>query len=180
MVDGERLFGNEMCLPAGPLREPVSRLKSVQHVVVNGPIERETSHPALQHASEMTVEPTFLINILSGEKKPFRGAPFNMGTTIHGITGIGNPDRFFGLLAKLPYKLQQHDFPDHHPFTEQDFEGLAKDERQPIVMTEKDAVKCQSFARPNFWYLEIKAVLPEEFQQQLLEEIRQLCEQYKN
>ena len=180
VVDGERLFGNEMCIPAGPLREPVSRLNKVQYVVINGPMHQDTDLPALQKAASMSLEPTFLINLLSKEKKPFRGAPFNIGATIHAVTGVGNPKRFFEALSKLPYKLERHDFPDHHPFTAQDFENLGIDERQPIVMTEKDAVKCKRFAKPNFWFLAITTKLPDAFQQSVLSDIKQLCAERKN
>jgi tetraacyldisaccharide 4'-kinase len=180
VIDGERLFGNGMCLPAGPLREPISRLDNMKYVVVNGDTNQDSTLPVLQRAAVMTLEPTFLINLLSKEKKPFRGAPFNIGTTIHAVSGIGNPSRFYESLGKLPYKLEQHDFPDHHPFTKQDFDGLGVDDHQPIIMTEKDAVKCKEFAKPNFWYLSANTKLPEDFLNKLVAEIKQLCAERKN
>ena len=179
VVDGERLFGNGMCLPAGPLREPVSRLQSVAHVVVNGQTDRDKLPPELQHASSMRLQPTYLVSMESGEKKPFRGAPFNIGTTIHAVTGIGNPDRFFNVLATLPYTVERHDFPDHHPFTEEDLAALDIDPRHPVVMTEKDAVKCEQFAGPNFWYLAVEVDLSEGLMARLVEEIQQLVAQRK-
>ncbi|MBT8147279.1 MAG: tetraacyldisaccharide 4'-kinase, partial [Gammaproteobacteria bacterium] len=179
VVDGERLFGNGWCLPAGPLREPVSRLDSVPYIVVNGKWNVQESPTELQRAYQMSLKPTYLVNLLSGEKKPFRGAPFNMGTKVHAVTGIGNPNRFFDLLAVLPYEIERHDFPDHHPFSEQDFKALNIDQRQPVVMTEKDAVKCQQFASANFWYLAVEVELPDELLHELLSDIQRLAEQRK-
>jgi len=180
VVDGERLFGNEMCIPAGPLREPISRLDNIPYIVINGSLQQDSIFPVLKKAAAMSLEPAYLVNLLSKKKKPFRGAPFNIGTTIHAVTGIGNPNRFFESLAKLPYKLERHDFPDHHPFTKQDFDSLAVDDHKPIIMTEKDAVKCQGFAKPNFWYLSVNTKLPDEFLQSLLNEIKQLCTERKS
>jgi len=174
VVDGERLFGNGWCLPAGPLREPVTRLRSVPYLVINGERKEGETPAELERAYTMSMQPTYLTNLQSGEKKPFRSAPFNIGTSVHAVTGIGNPNRFFNLLSTLPYEVLRHDFPDHHPFTKEDFEALAIDERQPIVMTEKDAVKCQEFAAANFWYLTVEVELPDELLQKLLNDIQQL------
>jgi tetraacyldisaccharide 4'-kinase len=172
VVDGQRLFGNGFCLPAGPLREPVSRLRRVQHVVITDEPEQQARDPRLQHAVTMYNRPRFLINLVSGEKKPFNGAPFKLGTTVHAVSGIGNPDRFAKLLDKLPYPLQRHDFPDHHGFSETDLASIG--EHQPIVMTEKDAVKCRRFAKAIYWYLATETQLPGEFIQQLTGEVRAL------
>ena len=179
VVDGERLFGNGWCLPAGPLREPISRLGSIPYIVINGEREGGESSAELDRAFAMSLKPTYLVNLLSGEKKPFRGAPFNIGTTVHAVTGIGNPNRFFSVLSSLPYEVMRHDFPDHHPFSKADFEALNVDGRQPIVMTEKDAVKCRQFAASNFWYLAVEVELSDELLQKLLNDIRQLVEQRK-
>lgn len=179
VVDGERLFGNRWCLPAGPLREPVSRLDSVSFVVVNGSAKEVNSIPGSHKVYQMELKPAYLVNLLSGEKKPFRGAPFNIGTNVHAVTGIGNPNRFFNLLSTLPYEITRHDFPDHHPFSEKDFKALEIDERQPIVMTEKDAVKCEPFAAANFWYLTVEVDLPEELVGKLIAEMVNLMKQRK-
>ena len=73
-----------------------------------------------------------------------------MGAKLQTVSGLGNPQRFYQLLAELPYTFETHSFVDHHWFTEQDFEGF--DSIQPIVMTEKDAVKVADFAEKNYWY----------------------------
>lgn len=109
----------------------------------------------------LRAEPDCFINLLSAEKRPYEGAPFKMGAKLQAVSGLGNPQRFYQLLAELPYTFEAHSFVDHHWFTEQDFEGF--DSIQPIVMTEKDAVKVADFAEKNYWYLTIKVKLPDRF-----------------
>ena len=177
VVDGTRMFGNGQCLPAGPLREPVSRLGQVEHIVINGAQPVTDRHPVLERAVTMQYLPRFLVNQVTGEKKPFNGAPFHIGSTIHAVSGIGNPKRFYDMLSKLPYQLAPHEFPDHHGFNEADLQSI--DEHQPIVMTEKDAVKCRNFAKPNYWYLSIEVKLPPEFIESVVREIQAKCASYK-
>lgn len=172
VVDGQRLFSNGFCLPAGPLRESVSRLNEVQHIVVNGEPAREISQ--LSSASTMRLEPRFLVNLLSGEKRPFAGAPFNMGNTLQAVSALGNPQRFYDLLERLPYQVETFSFPDHHNFTAEDFEQRGIDEHQPVVMTEKDAVKCRQFAKNNFWYLSVEVNLESQFVERLIADIRKV------
>ncbi|PCH58259.1 MAG: tetraacyldisaccharide 4'-kinase [SAR86 cluster bacterium] len=178
VVDAQRLFSNGFCLPAGPLRERVSRLKTVDHIMINGelaqPLETIEVLKNAASLSSMQMKPSYFINLKTGERKPFGGAPFNIGTKLQAVTGIGNPQRFFDLLAKLPYQLETNVFPDHHRFTLQDFENEAIDASQPVVMTEKDAVKCQTFARSNFWYLQAKAHVDSEFLQRITEQVENL------
>ena len=119
VVDGQRLFSNGFCLPAGPLRESMNRLKEAQHIVVNGEPAREI--PQLAGASKMQLEPRSLVNMVSGEKRPFAGAPFNMGNRLQAVSALGNPERFYALLERLPYQLETFTFPDHHNFTAADF-----------------------------------------------------------
>lgn len=161
VIDGQRLFGNGFCLPAGPLRERAGRLQSVDFIVVNGtPVKSLT---ALEQASIMQVEPRFLMNLKTGERRPLAGAPFSMGNVVQAVAAIGNPERFFQALQALPYQIERCPFPDHHSFSESDFDSGKLDPLQPIVMTEKDAVKCQAFARPNFWALTIEVELENTF-----------------
>lgn len=172
VVDGQRLFSNGFCLPAGPLREPMSRLNEVQHIVVNGESAREI--PQLAAASTMQLEPRALVNLVSGEKRPFTGAPFNMGNKLQAVSALGNPQRFYSLLERLPYQVETFSFPDHHNFSADDFEQQGIDAHQPVVMTEKDAVKCRQFAKSNFWYLSVEVNLESQFVERLIEDIRQL------
>lgn len=172
VVDGQRLFSNGFCLPAGPLREPVNRLTEVSYVVVNG----DASHavPQLAEASTMSLEPRFLINLVNGEKRPFAGAPFNMGNTLQAVSALGNPERFYNLLERLPYQMETFSFPDHHSFKATDFEQRGIDAHQPVVMTEKDAVKCRQFAKNNFWYLSVEVNLESQFVEAVIADLRKI------
>ena len=172
VVDGQRLFSNGFCLPAGPLRESMNRLKEAQHIVVNGEPAREILQ--LAGAIKMQLEPRSLVNMVSGEKRPFAGAPFNMGSRLQAVSALGNPQRFYALLERLPYQVEIFSFPDHHRFTADDFEQEGIDMHQPVVMTEKDAVKCRQFAKNNFWYLSVEVNLESQLFERLTEDIRRV------
>lgn len=172
VVDGSRLFGNGLPLPAGPLREPRRRLHEVDFVIVNGEPAEELELPVPPY--QATMEPHSLINLASGEERSFAGAPFHVGHTLQLISGIGNPERFYSLMEILPYPVARIEFPDHHKFSAEDFEGERVDLHQPIVMTEKDAVKCRRFATANFWALRADMKLPPAFVKDLLKRIRQV------
>jgi len=158
IVDSQRLFGNKYCLPAGPLREPLSRLKSVDFIVHNGSeTPSEFTMTTTQCQAINLTDPT-----LKRELSSFHSQ------TVHSIAGIGNPKRFFKQLTEQGITLIPHEFPDHHPYSEADLEfndGLE------ILMTEKDAVKCQLFANKNMWYIPIKATISGKLDQHLLNKI---------
>lgn len=150
VIDGQRRFGNGHCLPAGPLREPVSRLKTVDFVV--------SKYMASRHEYKMEYSYGDLISLTD----PTKTIPISSfsGESVHAIAGIGNSDRYFSYIRNQKIKLIMHDFPDHHPFSADDIkfnDGL------PVVMTEKDAVKCAAYATAQHWYLPITATLPESF-----------------
>lgn len=142
-----RRFGNGFMLPAGPLREPAGRLRSVDAVVVNGAAWLEGHN---QFA--MTLKGSTFRNLESPERyapaKEFRGRQ------VHAVAGIGNPRRFFDHLRELGLEVVEHPFPDHHAFTVADLDIPGA---EAIVMTEKDAVKCASFATPLCWMLPVAA-----------------------
>ncbi|MED5530625.1 MAG: tetraacyldisaccharide 4'-kinase [Pseudomonadota bacterium] len=161
VIDGKRLFANGFCFPAGPLREPIKRLTEVDFIVINGKTSEQSG--MLQSAAEMIVEPKFLVNLLTEEKRPFSGAPFNMGSVVQAVSAIGNPQRFYDLLDELPYRMKKFSFPDHFLYSEEDFLSMDLDHHQPIVMTEKDAIKCRGFAQSNYWYLLTEVSLPQSF-----------------
>jgi tetraacyldisaccharide 4'-kinase len=156
VIDGERRFGNGYCLPVGPLREPPERVKSVDLVVVNTPKELLEGEYAMQCQGD------YLINLLSGKRQPLSALA---GKACHAIAGIGNPKRFFDQLGKAGLVCQNHAFPDHHAFTAAD---LHFKDSLPLIMTEKDAVKCAGFALTDAWYLPIAAALPDTFAAQFL------------
>lgn len=161
VIDGRRLFGNGLCLPAGPLREPISRLNEVDFIVING--ESSESHDVLNQAHMIEIRSVAMTNLVNGDKRPVSGAPFNIGNTIQAVAAIGNPERFFNSLETLPYPLQRFEYPDHYEFQPSDFSEDVFDANQPIVMTEKDAVKCRDFATSNMWSVQIEVDLPPAF-----------------
>ena len=107
--------------------------------------------------------PRSFVNLSTKEVKPFSGAPFNIGNRIQAITAIANPNRFFETLEDLPYPLERINYPDHYEFSSDDFVSEKIDEHQPVVMTEKDAVKCGGFANNNFWMLTTNTKLDDAF-----------------
>ena len=150
VIDGVRRFGSGFLLPAGPLREPVSRLKSVDMVVVNG----------LGNANEyqMKVKPGRAVSLndafIERDLTEFRGR------AIHAVAGIGHPDRFFQLLQQAGIRVEEHAFPDHHPYRHSDVDF---GDDKAIIMTRKDAVKCRSLGLENAWFVPITVEMPGNF-----------------
>jgi tetraacyldisaccharide 4'-kinase len=149
VVDGERRFGNGWLLPAGPLREPVRRLASVDAVVVNG----GNGLPELRVPQyRMGLKGETFHNLLN---PGFRASAADLrGRALHVIAGIGNPQRFFARLQQAGLEFRAHPFPDHFRFGADDLAFAGDD---VVLMTEKDAVKCSEFARENWWYLPVEA-----------------------
>jgi tetraacyldisaccharide 4'-kinase len=156
VIDGERRFGNGYCLPAGPLREPIARLSSADFVVVNGN-KAEDNEFSMQLVGDMA------INLSTGELRPLQAF---REIRCHALAGIGNPERFFKLLESAGLLCTTHSFPDHCQFQQHDIEF---GDNKPVLMTEKDAVKCTDFAGENHWYVPVKAVPEPDFGQQLLD-----------
>ena len=175
VTDPVRGFGNGLCMPAGPLREPISRLQQVDAVVLNG--EARTDHPLLSHSFRMELKPNALVNLSTSERRPLGGAPFKIGTTIEAVAGLGNPDRFFKLLEHLPYPIQAHSFPDHYNYRSEDFRSGAFSQNNPIVMTEKDGIKCESFADSRFWFLDVEVQVDSDLLTQVSEHARHFFDQ---
>jgi tetraacyldisaccharide 4'-kinase len=150
VIDGVRRFGNGLCLPAGPLREPVKRLMRADLVVVNG-LGNRGEYP-------MTMRLGSVRELQGGEA--VRDLHSFRGQSVHAVAGIGNPQRFFAALRQAGLRLEEHVFPDHHPFTPAE---LAFGDGRPIIMTEKDAVKCRGFGMRNCWYAPVTIEMPREF-----------------
>lgn len=146
VVDGDRRFGNGRCLPAGPLREPVSRARSCDLVVSNGCCD------GYEYSFEVVAEDA--VSLCSDTIR--RPLQHFKGRCVHAVAGLGNPARFFRMLESAGIRFLRHVFPDHHSYTEADLE-FGDDE--PILMTEKDALKCKLFVDRDIWYLPI-IVLP--------------------
>jgi tetraacyldisaccharide 4'-kinase len=146
LIDAVRGLGNGRCLPAGPLREPQARLQSVDAVLFNG---------ASADSAEgfgFTLQPTALVNVASGERQSL--GVFAPGQAVHAVAGIGNPQRFFRTLEALNWRPIAHAFADHATYSAASLEFSPS---LPLLMTEKDAVKCRAFAQPDWWYLAVDA-----------------------
>lgn len=146
LIDAVRGLGNGRCLPAGPLREPQARLQSVDAVLFNG---------ASADSAEgfgFTLQPTALVNVASGERQSLD--VFAPGQAMHAVAGIGNPQRFFRTLEALNWRPIAHAFADHATYSAASLEFSPS---LPLLMTEKDAVKCRAFAQPDWWYLAVDA-----------------------
>jgi tetraacyldisaccharide 4'-kinase len=170
VIDGTRGLGNGRLLPAGPLREPPERLRSVDYVVING--EGAPLPPGIE-ASHMTLTGGQVRSLDDGQT--WRLAQFG-GCQVNAVAGIGNPARFFDLLRHARIKVIEHPFPDHYRFRRSDFDSM--DDELPILMTEKDAVKCRSLGLKNAWYLPVEAHLPPDWEHAFLQRVvRELKQQ---
>ena len=160
LVDGKRRFGNGLLLPAGPLREPVSRLSSVDFVVINGGATQSG-----QYAMQLSGSQFY--NLLN----PNMALPASAfaGQRVHAIAGIGHPGRFFTHLKQLGFAPSTHAFPDHHRYTSAD---IAFSDADAILMTEKDAVKCAAFATEQCWVLRVDARIDPVLAQYIIEKIK--------
>ena len=152
LIDAARGLGNQRCLPAGPLREPLQRLSSVDALLYNGAeADRDDGYG-------FVLRPTALVNLRSGQRQPLDFFP--AGQALHAVAGIGNPQRFFNTLEGLHWRPVTHAFSDHAVFSAQ---ALTFTPALPVVMTEKDAVKCRAFAADDWWYLAVDAVPSDAF-----------------
>ncbi len=156
-----RVFGNGFMLPAGPLREPRTRLWTVDAVVAHG--TDAVKGYAMQLEGDELHRAT--------DARDRRKAQAFAGERVHAVAGIGDPNRFFLHLAKLGVKVVPHPFPDHHPYRAQDLEF---GDTAPVMMTEKDAVKCKRYAKPQHWVLPVRAVPESAFDNWLLGRLGEL------
>ncbi|MFT3806212.1 tetraacyldisaccharide 4'-kinase [Arenimonas sp.] len=155
VIDGERRYGNGLMLPAGPLREKPRR---VDWRVVNGGQAQAGEWPmSLRLAG---------LRSLGGDAACDPSA--FLGCKVHAVAGIGNPQRFFSALRRLGLDIVEHAFPDHHRFETGDFAGMDA----PILMTEKDAVKCRALGLEGAWYAPVAAELPDAFYSGLCEALQ--------
>jgi tetraacyldisaccharide 4'-kinase len=160
VIDGQRRFGNERLLPAGPLREPLDRLARVDFRICNG-ARAELGEIAMRLAGEMAVA-------VAGAPRARPLSSFAR-QRVHAVAAIGNPGRFFTGLQARGIDVLTHPFPDHHAFAASD---LAFGDGLPVLMTEKDAIKCVAFAGEEVWCVPVSAELPVEFVDALVERLR--------
>ncbi|SMB89704.1 lipid-A-disaccharide kinase [Pasteurella testudinis DSM 23072] len=152
VVDAQRRFGNGFLLPAGPLRELPTRLQNVDAVICNGETARAEE-------IQMQLQAEVAVNLLTQEERPL--SEFG-AQAIVALAAIGNPQRFFTMLQQHKLNVvKQKAFTDHAKFSAEKLASLTNAE-QMLFMTEKDAVKCSGFARENWWYVPVDAVLQPE------------------
>lgn len=157
IIDGIRRYGNGYLLPAGPLRESVKRLNKVDMVVVNG--------GSADDVFSMSLAPLHLIGIQTQEAQDLS---YFKGKKIHAVAGIGHPGRFFKTLEEAGLIVIPHVFPDHHLYQAHELEF---NDDLPIIMTQKDAVKCMGFADHRYWFLKITAKMNTKVEELLLEKL---------
>ena len=159
VVDAARGFGNGRCLPAGPLREPGSRRREADLTVCNG--------GPCTGGQVMDLVPGPVVSLRNPEIT--RELSELRRQRVTGVAGIGNPKRFFELLRSGGLHLDELPYPDHHPFSREDVESWPPG---PVIMTEKDAVKCAGFARDDCWYLPVAPRLDGRFGRLLLDKLK--------
>ena len=159
VIDGERRLGNGLMLPCGPLREPPSRLQRVDFRVCNGG-EADAGEVSMQLTGDRAW------HLRDSERE--QPLPAFADRPVHAIAGIGNPARFFDSLRAQGLKVIEHPFPDHHAYVRDDFDF---GDDLPVLMTEKDAVKCVGFAHDRCWSVPVIAVLPDTFFHQVTQHL---------
>lgn len=163
VIDSTRGCGNGQVIPAGPLREPLTSLRTVDAIVYNGHLPADTlslSGNGHQYPPcfEMRLQGDQLVRLHEiHEKVP---ASRLSGEVVHAVAGIGHPERFFTSLRAMGMQVVAHAFPDHYGFRQQDLDALSA---ECIVMTEKDAIKCRLLKHPKAWYLPVFAAVENAF-----------------
>jgi tetraacyldisaccharide 4'-kinase len=164
VVDGDRRFGNGWLLPAGPLRETPARLASADAVVVNG------GGAMLDRALAMRLIANHAASLHGGEVKPL--ADF-AASPVHAVAGIGNPERFFNMLRAHGIEVTGHPLPDHAHLQAAD---ITFADSRPVLMTEKDAVKCRALPAPRHWFVPVTAGFDDGEARQLLDIVMRAIE----
>ena len=153
VVDMQTL--SKQLLPAGPMREPITRLASVDLIVGHGLTQAE-------NAFAMQLNAGIFYNLAAPEKQV--DADYFANKKIAAIAGIGQPDKFFKQLASMHIKAESLPYPDHHSYTEGELEKI---DAEVVLMTEKDAVKCRRFAKPHYWVLPVEAAIDDALMEKL-------------
>jgi tetraacyldisaccharide 4'-kinase len=152
VVDGEYALGNRLLLPAGPLREPASRLDEVDAVVVAG---------------NSFLQPQPLYKLVEPNSK--KTTDYFSGQRVHAVAGIGYPERFFTMLRNLGMEVIPHPFSDHHQYNRAELLEINTSDNLPMIVTEKDAVKCTEFANEltEVWVLPVAAIIDDKLDRAL-------------
>lgn len=155
VIDGQRRYGNGLLLPAGPLREPPARAARCDFHVLNGGAAGPGEVP-------MQLRLGMAHPLGGGQPMPLATLA---GQRVHAVAGIAHPPRFFQALREHGIEVIGHAFADHHAYTAADFRF---DEALPVLMTEKDAVKCAGLGLDDTWVVPVDAALPDTFLAALL------------
>lgn len=167
VVDGMRRFGSEALIPLGPLRESVERLSEVDLIITNG-------GKAKAGEAAMSLKPTHAVNLKTGEHRDVN----ELKDELVAMAGIGHPPRFFKTLETLGAAPSvEQGFADHKDFVPSELESLASQGKN-LIMTEKDAVKCASYAKDNWWFLPVSAEFSPEDETRILNMIKEVKESY--
>jgi tetraacyldisaccharide 4'-kinase len=156
VIDGVRGLGNGLCLPAGPLREPAARLREVDAIVVNG---GKWGHAGVFRAE---VHVTGVRQTATGTMKSLKEFE---DKEVHAVAAIGHPERFFTLLENHGLVVEPHALPDHAALRPED---LHFEDEHPVLITEKDEVKCKTIADDNVWCVVVDLRLNEQDAERLL------------
>jgi len=165
VIDAERRFGNGWLLPFGPLRESKQRLTEVDFIVTNG--ENKTGEFANEFNLQLHSEMLYQLD------KPQQSSSLTdwRDKTVHAIAGIGHPQRFFNRLIAAGLQIFPHTFADHYAYREKD---IAFADAFAVIMTEKDAIKCQQFVNEKLWCLPVDARLSSQFDAALLQRLEEV------
>ena len=158
VVNGAKRFENEYFLPAGPLREPIKRIKDIDLRIAKGTSKNDEY--------ELTYKPNYLYALRAPSK--FQPITFFKDRKVLAVAGIANPEEFFEILESKGLQTVRKSFPDHHRFRSEDFSGY---ESLPILMTEKDAVKCEGIVGYDFWSISLEYCLPKAFGDAVLKKL---------
>ncbi len=155
VLDGRRMLGNGHVLPAGPLREPASRLRDVDQVLVNGPRDEPVDTLIQADAMGFELVAEFARRLDGTETRPLETFA---GETVHAVAAIGNPLRFFDMLRAIGIRVIAHPHPDHAVLQLADLEF---DDGHDVFVTEKDAVKLDPRRYAACWYVPVGVSLPD-------------------
>ena len=165
VFDGLRGIGNNLCLPAGPLREPLERTKDADFIVSS---TKRLEIDEIHEDCLMTYKPLEWVRLSDNKRFPANDWP--LSRSVHAVAGIGNPSKFYSTLSSLGLNIMEHSFPDHYQFKEED---LDFEDNHPILMTEKDAVRCMDMNNKNLLYLSIEAEIKDgDFKEDLLSKVK--------
>ncbi|AKC60537.1 tetraacyldisaccharide 4'-kinase [Blochmannia endosymbiont of Camponotus (Colobopsis) obliquus] len=166
VVVAQRRFGNGWWLPAGPMRERITRLSSVHEIIVNGEQTKVGEIP-------MKLVPSMVVNVLNGKCHKL-----NILHNVVAMAGIGHPDQFFATLRSSGiFPIKEIVFTDHAIYHEETLAVLTMN-NEMLLMTEKDAVKCRKFAHINWWYLRVDVDISRLSTEKLLFSIENSINQY--